>query len=67
MFTLDVTQRDDVHNAVNETVSKLGRVDILINNAGVMLLTMMKNLNVEQWERMVDVNIKGYVPLIFSK
>nr|NQU91640.1 SDR family oxidoreductase [Bacteroidota bacterium] len=38
---------------------QFGRIDILINNAGLMPLSLTRNLHVEEWERMVDVNIKG--------
>ena len=43
----------------NEAIKKWGRVDVLINNAGLMPLSFVKNLKVEEWERMIDVNIKG--------
>ena len=39
--------------------TKFGRVDVLINNAGVMPLSALEQLKVEEWERMIDVNIKG--------
>lgn len=55
----DVTSREQVRRLVEETVDAFGRVDILINNAGLMPLSYMKNLKEEEWERMVDVNIKG--------
>ncbi|MFP3361881.1 SDR family NAD(P)-dependent oxidoreductase, partial [Planococcus sp. SIMBA_143] len=38
---------------------EFGKVDIVVNNAGVMLLSFMKNDEVDQWSQMVDVNIKG--------
>lgn len=55
----DVTQRSQMEAMVQATLKKWGRVDILINNAGVMLLSFYQNLKVEEWERMVDINIKG--------
>ncbi|MGP4059985.1 SDR family oxidoreductase [Halobacillus sp. H74] len=55
----DVTKREDVENLIEETKSAYGRVDILVNNAGVMLLSFLKNDHVDEWEQMVDVNIKG--------
>lgn len=55
----DVTRREDVHALVEEAISGFGRVDVLINNAGLMPLSMVENLHVEEWERMVDVNLKG--------
>jgi NADP-dependent 3-hydroxy acid dehydrogenase YdfG len=44
---------------VDAVVKKWGKVDILINNAGLMPLSFFKNGKVEEWERMIDVNIKG--------
>ena len=55
----DVTLRPQVEALVKTTLKKWGRVDILINNAGVMLLSFYQNLKVEEWERMIDINIKG--------
>ena len=43
---------------VKHTEATLGPVNILVNNAGVMFYTMMKNLNEEQWEQQVDINCK---------
>lgn len=56
---LDVTVRDSCNALVKAAVDKWGRVDILINNAGLMPLSFLKKLKVDEWERMVDVNIKG--------
>ncbi|MFD1018400.1 SDR family oxidoreductase [Thalassobacillus hwangdonensis] len=55
----DVTNKQDVEALVNKTKEELGAVDIFVNNAGVMLLSFLKNDHVEEWEQMVDVNIKG--------
>lgn len=55
----DVTQREQAESAVQRTVDELGRLDIVINNAGVMLLGPVEASPVEDWERMVDVNVKG--------
>ncbi|QGW65267.1 SDR family NAD(P)-dependent oxidoreductase [Lysobacter soli] len=56
---LDVTRRDDVEAFVNATIARFGRVDVLVNNAGVMPLSRMADLKVDEWDRMVDVNVKG--------
>lgn len=56
---LDVTDRKDVSSFVNLAVSEFGRLDVIINNAGVMPLSPMDALLVDEWDRMVDVNIKG--------
>ncbi|MBM7096155.1 SDR family oxidoreductase [Bacillus sp. H-16] len=55
----DVTNRTEVEQLVEKTKQEFGSVDVLVNNAGVMQLSFMKNDKVDEWERMVDVNIKG--------
>ncbi|MCA0968973.1 SDR family oxidoreductase [Halobacillus litoralis] len=55
----DVTNKEDVENLVKESFDTFGSVDIFVNNAGVMLLSFLKNDHVDEWEQMVDVNIKG--------
>jgi NADP-dependent 3-hydroxy acid dehydrogenase YdfG len=56
---LDVTSREDMASFANEARSAFGRVDVIVNNAGVMPLSPMASLKVDEWDRMVDVNIKG--------
>ncbi|MBY4896805.1 SDR family oxidoreductase [Cupriavidus sp. AU9028] len=56
---LDVTSRADMQAFVDEAVAAYGRVDVIVNNAGVMPLSPMASLKVDEWDRMVDVNIKG--------
>ena len=55
----DVTQRDQAEKAVERAVSELGRLDIVINNAGVMLLGLIVGAPVEEWERMIHLNLLG--------
>jgi NADP-dependent 3-hydroxy acid dehydrogenase YdfG len=57
--SLDVTDRDDVANFADAARRDFGQVDVMINNAGVMPLSPIASLKVDEWERMVDVNIKG--------
>jgi NADP-dependent 3-hydroxy acid dehydrogenase YdfG len=55
----DVRKRDDVENLVQKAIAAFGRVDVLINNAGVMPLSALSKRHVDEWEQMIDVNIKG--------
>jgi NADP-dependent 3-hydroxy acid dehydrogenase YdfG len=54
-----VTNRDDAFGAVERVMTELGRLDTVINNAGVMLLGPIEHAPVEEWERMVQVNLLG--------
>jgi NADP-dependent 3-hydroxy acid dehydrogenase YdfG len=55
----DVTRRDDLTALVSTAQQSYGRLDVLINNAGVMPVSPLDALRVDDWELMVDVNIKG--------
>ncbi|QKQ75510.1 SDR family oxidoreductase [Nostoc sp. TCL240-02] len=55
----DVTDRSEVEALVKETLSTYSRIDVLINNAGLMPLSRLEQVKVEEWDRMIDVNIKG--------
>jgi NADP-dependent 3-hydroxy acid dehydrogenase YdfG len=55
----DITDAAAAREAVERTVRELGRLDVLINNAGVMLLGPIVDAPVEEWERMVDINLRG--------
>ncbi|MDB5025510.1 MAG: 3-oxoacyl-(acyl-carrier-protein) reductase [Mucilaginibacter sp.] len=55
----DVKQRDDLIKLVKLACDKYGRLDVLINNAGISHLSRMDELQVEDWEEMIDVNLKG--------
>jgi NADP-dependent 3-hydroxy acid dehydrogenase YdfG len=56
---LDVTDRADVHAFVEFAREKFGRVDVIFNNAGVMPVSPMNALKVDEWDSIVDINIKG--------
>jgi NADP-dependent 3-hydroxy acid dehydrogenase YdfG len=58
-LTTDVTVEAEARQAVERTVRELGRLDIVINNAGVMLLGPIEGAPLEEWERMVRLNVLG--------
>ena len=55
----DVTDRAECEALVQTTLDTFGQLDVLVNNAGVMPLSFVKNARVDEWEQMVDVNLKG--------
>ncbi len=55
----DVSKREDVARLVQMAIEHYGRVDVLINNAGVMPISALDELKVDDWEAMIDINIKG--------
>ncbi|MEU3905788.1 SDR family oxidoreductase [Streptomyces goshikiensis] len=56
---LDVTDAADVRDFVAAAQERYGRVDVMVNNAGVMPLSPLDALKVDEWDRMIDVNVRG--------
>ena len=56
---LEVTSRASVQQFADVALKRWGRIDVMINNAGVMPLSPLASLKVDEWDQMVDVNIKG--------
>jgi NADP-dependent 3-hydroxy acid dehydrogenase YdfG len=56
---VDVTDRADVLAFVDFAVERFGRLDVLVNNAGVMPLSPLAALKIDEWDRMIDVNVRG--------
>ena len=62
----DVTNIQDVNELAQFAIDNYGRIDVLINNAGVMPLSLMHNKKIDEWNSMIDVNIKGVLNGIYS-
>jgi NADP-dependent 3-hydroxy acid dehydrogenase YdfG len=56
---LDVSSRDEVTRFIDLAVAEFGRLDVIINNAGVVRLSNIDALDVEGWDQMIDINVKG--------
>jgi NADP-dependent 3-hydroxy acid dehydrogenase YdfG len=58
-FVADVTKREQIDLAVKNAIDAFGRLDVMINNAGVMAIAPLAQGRVEEWDKMIDVNVKG--------
>jgi len=59
VLELDVDDENSVKTAIQKILDQKQRIDVLVNNAGLMPLSFVKSLKVDEWEQMIDVNIKG--------
>ena len=57
--SLDVTDLEDVQAFAGLALAKFGRIDVIVNNAGVMPLSPLEALKIDEWNQMIDVNIRG--------
>ncbi|WP_109434090.1 MULTISPECIES: SDR family oxidoreductase [Aquimarina] len=55
----DVTKKEDVQTLVEAAVSEFSKLDVMINNAGLMSIAPMSEVKIDEWDRMIDINIKG--------
>lgn len=56
----DVLKADDIEDMVDQTLSEFGKIDILVNNAGVNVVKPLLKISEEEWDRVLDTNLKGY-------
>jgi NADP-dependent 3-hydroxy acid dehydrogenase YdfG len=59
VYTLDVSNSAQVQALADAAIKRFGRIDVMINNAGLMPLSRLDRLKIDDWDRMIDVNIKG--------
>ena len=55
----DVSQTEQVDSLIKETIAKYGRIDVLVNNAGITKDTLMMRMKLEQWQAVIDLNLTG--------
>ncbi|MGM5631635.1 SDR family oxidoreductase [Apibacter raozihei] len=55
----DVTVKSEVENLIHKAVEKFSKIDVIVNNAGLMAIAPMTENKVDEWEKMIDINIKG--------
>jgi 3-oxoacyl-[acyl-carrier protein] reductase len=56
---LDISNREQIKNVVKETLDKYGKIDVLINNAGIIQDALVVKMTEEQWDRVISIDLKG--------
>jgi NAD(P)-dependent dehydrogenase (short-subunit alcohol dehydrogenase family) len=59
-INVDISKKADVERMVSATMEEFGKVDILVNNAGILLHRLILDMTEEEWDRVIDVDLKGY-------
>ena len=59
VYIADVRKKNDVENMIKQTLKQFGRLDILVNNAGINRDSFVKKMSEEQWDKVIDINLKG--------
>jgi len=57
--TADVTKREEVKSAIDATIQRFGKIDILINNAGIIRDALVQKMTEEQWDKVINVDLTG--------
>mgnify|MGYP003638634204 CR=1 FL=1 len=57
----DVSREEDAFSMIEDTIEKFGRIDILVNSAGIIDAGGLENLSIDQWQRVIDVNLMGTI------
>ena len=63
-ISCDITKSSDVNEMVGKVQKAFGRVDILVNNAGIIRRGTIETVTEEDWDRVIEVNLKGYIQLL---
>lgn len=59
-MVVDVLKKDDINAMIEKTLAEFGKVDVLVNNAGVNVVKPMLKMTEDDWDRVLDTNLKGY-------
>jgi Dehydrogenases with different specificities (related to short-chain alcohol dehydrogenases) len=59
IFKADISNRKEVNNLINFSIEKFGKIDVLVNNAGIELIKLFTETTIEDWHNVMDVNLTG--------
>ena len=59
MVKADVSNEEDVNNMVEKVISEFGKIDVLVNNAGITKDTLLMRMSKEDFDKVIDINLKG--------